>query len=533
MVDILKKRWFQILGLLALVIGFAVFTKYWGAEEVVRTPNIVADVKGRQITAFEFTAAVNRRLTRTIAIRGRISSADKEGIMLSVFRQLLFDKILEITAGDEGVVVTAEDLNQKKNGILSYLEKQAMHMADDTDPNETAPDAEAMYSHLWSTLGFRQEEEFLEYLKYEIYEEKLAKHLFPADHYTVTDMEVDANLPRVELRQIFLMYEEGLPSEQEINYANRKQYKKAWEIYEKLKNGADFAAMAKENSQEVYAAEGGYLGWITQRSVVPQYWDIAKRMQPGQISEPFATDQGLHIIKCLNTLSPDDERFRNYRKVAKQAVIIRKQKSDFVGWFYQRLREMEENDEIRIYHPVIKANKLRNMGRMDEAVQAYREAIETDDEGAPYYHIDIALIYARQKRYSESLRELRIATDKAPTDPKLYFAMGRAYMEVGEHEKGLAEFRKASDLAKLDYRLHQTLAQIYTKLGLVEEANKEQDRAVHAFELLKGSGGPQMPGGIFKAPEFDIPRGLQDTGPDSVRPDIGLPDEATREMPPQ
>ncbi len=530
MVDVLKKRWFQVLGLLVLVAGFAIFAKYWGSEDVVRTPNIIAEVKGRQITAFEFTAAVNRRLTRLIAVTGRLSSADKEGVMLSVFRGMLFDKILAISAGEEGVVVTAEDIMKKKSGIILYLEKQAKYMKKDAAPTSTVPDAEAMYSHLWSTLGFRQEEEFLEYLKYEIYEDKLAKHLFPEEHYTVSDVEVEANLPRVELRQIFFIYNESQSSGSDINYANKKQYNKAWKVYEQLKQGADFAKLAKKYSQEAYGAEGGYIGWITMRSVVPLFWDIAKRMQPGEISEPFATSQGLHIIKCINVLDPDGARFRNFRKVAKKAVIIRKQKADFVGWFYQRLRKLEENDDIKIYQPVIKANKLRNMGRMDEAVKAYREAIKTDKEGAPYYHIDISMIYARQKRYSEALRELRMATEEAPTDPKLFFAMGRAYMEVGEHEKGLAEFRKASDLSKLDYNLHQTLGQIYSKLGLVEEANEEQDRAVHAFELLKGSGGPQMPGGIFKAPEYKMPSGLTDKGPDSVRENIGLPDESMIEM---
>lgn len=486
--------------------------------------NLVAEIGSKQVTALEFQSALNRRLNRTMAVKGKVSSAEREDVMLSVFKEIMNNKILELSAEELGVAVTPADVMEKVNELKQRLGVELNKMvATSGAANTPRYSVEDMYNNLWSSMGFRNESEFIEDLKFEIYEEKLSKHLFPEDSFSVSNDEINSFVPRINAQQIFIIYEQDKPDEQDINYSNRAQYKKARDIYDKIMAGADFGEMAKKYSQESAAVNGGHIGWVNKSAVLPEYWEVASRLQPGDITEPFVTQFGIHILKCLDRREPDDPIFEGLRDVIIRSVLTRKRQKSFVGWFYKKMVEMETGDQIVLHHPVLLANKLRNMGQFDEAIEQYRKAIAEDSQGAPYYHIDIALIMSRQRKYSEALREIRIATDKGPTDPLLFFALGEAYMEVGEHEKGITEFKKASDMSKLDYELHRKLMQIFTQLGLVEESEIEQQRMQHAMDLLGGSRNAYSPGSMLKSPDISFPgeTNNQNTIREQVVPDGG------------
>jgi peptidyl-prolyl cis-trans isomerase C len=68
-------------------------------------------------------------------------------------------------------------------------------------------------------------------------------------------------------------------------------------IIVELKNGADFATLAKEKSKDPGAAEGGDLGYFTKDQMVPEFAEVAFKLEKGQISDPVKTQFGWHIIK--------------------------------------------------------------------------------------------------------------------------------------------------------------------------------------------------------------------------------------------
>ena len=68
-------------------------------------------------------------------------------------------------------------------------------------------------------------------------------------------------------------------------------------ILAELKNGADFATLAKEKSKDPGAAEGGDLGYFTKDQMVPEFAEVAFKLDKGQISDPVKTQFGWHIIK--------------------------------------------------------------------------------------------------------------------------------------------------------------------------------------------------------------------------------------------
>ena len=72
-------------------------------------------------------------------------------------------------------------------------------------------------------------------------------------------------------------------------------------IYQALKDGADFAELAKNVSQDPgTAARGGLLPWIGPNQVVKEFEDVAYSLEKEQVSEPFLMPYGYDIIKLLD-----------------------------------------------------------------------------------------------------------------------------------------------------------------------------------------------------------------------------------------
>lgn len=65
------------------------------------------------------------------------------------------------------------------------------------------------------------------------------------------------------------------------------------------RNQADFATLARENSQDASAAQGGDLGWAGPGLFVPEFEQVMNALAPGQISAPLISRFGMHLIQVL------------------------------------------------------------------------------------------------------------------------------------------------------------------------------------------------------------------------------------------
>ena len=75
----------------------------------------------------------------------------------------------------------------------------------------------------------------------------------------------------------------------------------AHEIYSRIQKGEDFAEVAKTSSEDTVSAQkGGELGWLAEGAVDPEFSKRLFSMKPGEVSEPFLTPFGFHVIKALD-----------------------------------------------------------------------------------------------------------------------------------------------------------------------------------------------------------------------------------------
>jgi peptidyl-prolyl cis-trans isomerase C len=68
-------------------------------------------------------------------------------------------------------------------------------------------------------------------------------------------------------------------------------------VLKRAKAGEDFAALARDNSADGSASQGGDLGFFPRGQMVPPFDQAAFALKPGEISDVVTTDFGYHIIK--------------------------------------------------------------------------------------------------------------------------------------------------------------------------------------------------------------------------------------------
>jgi peptidyl-prolyl cis-trans isomerase SurA len=103
---------------------------------------------------------------------------------------------------------------------------------------------------------------------------------------------------------------------------------------DRLDSGANFADLAKLNSEDASAAKGGDLGWLSPGDTVAEFDDAMKKLQPNQVSPPVRTSFGWHLIEVLERRKQDVTVDRA-RSEAQTAIRQRKADEAFQDWVRQ------------------------------------------------------------------------------------------------------------------------------------------------------------------------------------------------------
>ncbi|WP_341888149.1 peptidylprolyl isomerase [Variovorax sp. YR752] len=134
----------------------------------------------------------------------------------------------------------------------------------------------------------------------------------------------DASITQTQVRHILLLNDPKRTTAQAV--AQLQEFKR------RVQSGtADFAGLARDNSQDASAKEGGDLGWSRPGQFVPEFEEAMDRLTPGQISDPVVSRFGVHLIQVVGRreakLSQSEQR-----EAARAALREQRVEEAFTTW---------------------------------------------------------------------------------------------------------------------------------------------------------------------------------------------------------
>ncbi|WP_151789526.1 peptidylprolyl isomerase [Acinetobacter nosocomialis] len=159
--------------------------------------------------------------------------------------------------------------------------------------------------------------------------------------------EQKALVPQYQTRHILIQ-----PSEV-VSPENAKQIIDS--IYKRLKAGEDFATLAATYSNDTGSArDGGSLGWVNPGMMVPEFDKKMQEIPVGQISEPFQTQFGWHILQVTDKREKDMTH-EYQERMARQILGERQFNTEIDSW----LREVRANAYVEIKDPSLDKKNLQ------------------------------------------------------------------------------------------------------------------------------------------------------------------------------
>lgn len=127
-------------------------------------------------------------------------------------------------------------------------------------------------------------------------------------------------------------------------------------IYKRIQAGEDFATLAATYSNDPGSAQdGGSLGWVSPGMMVPEFDQHMQNTPVNQVTEPFQTQFGWHILQVTEARQ-QDMTHEYQQRMARQILGERQFDTEIDAW----LRELRSNTYVEIKDPNL---DLRNINK--------------------------------------------------------------------------------------------------------------------------------------------------------------------------
>lgn len=118
------------------------------------------------------------------------------------------------------------------------------------------------------------------------------------------------------------------------------------QLRNRILSGESFSKLAKSNSDDTTSAvNGGSMGWTLPGKMVPQFEAVMNKAKVGEVSEPFKSQFGWHIL-LVEGRRKHDGTLQYRRNKARQIILKRKTEEELELWL-RRLRD-EAYVELRL-----------------------------------------------------------------------------------------------------------------------------------------------------------------------------------------
>jgi len=169
-------------------------------------------------------------------------------------------------------------------------------------------------------------------------------------------------------KKISEQYTKDHPADTNADDAVRTQ---ALEILQKIKDGADFAEMAKQYGSDGTKDQGGDLGWFSRGQMVPEFEDATFSLKKGQLdSDLVKTQYGYHILQVTDTRTTKDDTGEDVQEVKARHILFPVQSTN--------------DDAFRIFmNDKLKASNIKIIANVHNPFEGLFDATSTDVTATP------------------------------------------------------------------------------------------------------------------------------------------------------
>lgn len=446
--DWLRKQMKAII--IVVAVAFALTLLYVGGDFLTGQMGAVpavAEVNGTPISALELDRAYVSLASFAAQLGQPVTRAQEISLRYTALEELVNQRLMLEAARRERIQVDSRRVNEEFNAIKEQFGEN--------------------FNAVLRQQGLNQAS-----LRELIRESLLIEEVrAQKSRVTVTDQEVreafDREREQVEVRHILIdPYSAELGGDWDAARA------KAEELKARIEAGEDFAALAAAHSADPGTRDaGGSLGYIRRSDpYVKEFLDAAFALEVGQVSEPVRSVFGYHLIQVTDRRFEEPEvPFEEAAPAYRARLEQERAQEQFAAW----LAGEREGAQVVIHDPALRAYQLAQAGRLDQAIAAYREAIELNPyDGYLYYHL--AQLLEEVGAGDEALAAYAEAAEVQVADAFLWYVLGAAYQERGAYEEAKEAYVKASELSPTNLQLHQVLAEEFRTMGFEDLAQAEQ-----------------------------------------------------------
>jgi len=279
---------------------------------------------------------------------------------------------------------------------------------------------------------------------------------------SVSARDVSNLYKKVRARHILIAYDRpgvtDRPEKDKIRLAGEI----AANIYDRLLKGEDFAALAKEFSNDHGSARnGGELGFFGVNEMVPEFEQAAFSLEQGQISKPFRTQFGYHIVQ-VEEIEQQEIPLDVDEKELQKTLLEQKQDE---AW-QQLNRRLQSEYETELLAKTMQAYDYKVNGEIDKALNLYL-ALRADN---PQNYLFTAEIYELLGQNAEALAEYERALilqklSSEPDTPYIHFYLADFYLKQKQNAKALAELQLAEKTVSDNLNILERIKDKYTQLN--------------------------------------------------------------------
>jgi peptidyl-prolyl cis-trans isomerase C len=264
-------------------------------------------------------------------------SPQYEAMIQQIMPTLIEIEIAKAYASEQGITVSEKDVNEEIETIKDQISEQAQAQGMNVGREEA-------YRQALQQAGITEDElrgQLRDQLPIQKVQERVAG---------------GAEASQEEVEEFYEENKEAQFTTPEQRCArhilfNKDQKAKAEEVKGQLQNGADFAELAREFSQDPGSAEqGGDLGCLGQGETVPNFEEALFGAQQGEIVGPVETEFGYHVIEVMEIREQSTQPLEEVEAKISEQLSADIQAQEFSAWI-QKQREQRDVKYLPGYKP--------------------------------------------------------------------------------------------------------------------------------------------------------------------------------------